>query len=73
VSADQIRTGTAVSWTWGAHTATGTVVEVHRERVTRTLQGAEITRNGTDDDPAYLIEQEDGARVLKLRSEVRRA
>ena len=33
----------------------------------------EITRNGTDDDPALLIEQEDGTRVLKLRSEVSRA
>lgn len=67
-----IRVGTDVSWTWGAHTATGTVVEIHRERVTRTLAGSEITRNGSDDDPAYVIEQEDGARVLKLRSEVDR-
>ena len=43
------------------------------EKVTRTLAGSEITRNGSDDDPAYLIEQEDGGRVLKLRSEVDRA
>jgi hypothetical protein len=41
--------------------------------VTRTLSGSEITRHGSDDDPALLIEQEDGARVLKLRSEVSRA
>jgi hypothetical protein len=68
-----IRKGTEVSWRWGAGTATGKVVEIHRERVTRTLAGSEITRNGSDDDPAYLIEQEDGAQVLKLSSEVSRA
>ena len=68
-----IRTGTEVTWRWGAHEASGKVVEVHTEKVTRTLDGSEITRNGSDDDPAYVIEQEDGARVLKLRSEVERA
>ncbi len=68
-----IREGTEVQWSWGNGTATGTVVAVHREKVTRTLAGSEITRNGSDDDPALLIEQADGARVLKLRSEVDRA
>lgn len=68
-----IREGSEVSWSWSGSTATGKVVEIHRERVSRTLGGSEITRNGSDDDPAYLIEQEDGSRVLKLRSEVERA
>lgn len=65
-----IRKGTEVSWSWGNGTATGTVVEIHREKVSRTIKGSEITRDGSDDDPAYVIEQEDGGRVLKLRSEV---
>jgi hypothetical protein len=68
-----IRRGTEVSWSWGNGTGTGRVVEIHQEKVTRTLGGSEITRNGSDEDPAYVIEQEDGARVLKLRSEVERA
>ena len=68
-----IRTGTEVSWRWGSSRATGKVVEVHTAKVTRALGGSEITRNGSGDDPAYVIEQEDGARVLKLRSEVERA
>ena len=68
-----IRTGTEVSWPWGNGTATGKVVEIHHDKVTRTLSGSEITRNGSDDDPALLIEQDDGAQVLKLRSEVSRA
>ena len=72
VAGMSIREGSEVSWSWGNGTATGTVVEIHRDKVTRTLQGSGITRNGSDEDPAYVIE-EDGARVLKLRSEVERA
>ena len=67
-----IRTGTTVTWKWGRSRARGKVTEVHREKVTRRSKGSEITRNGSDDDPAYVIEQEDGTTVLKLRSEVER-
>lgn len=67
-----IREGTTVRWAWGNGHAGGTVVEIHREKVTRTLKGSEVTRNGSDDDPAYVIETEDGDRVLKLASEVER-
>jgi hypothetical protein len=65
-----LRKGSAVRWKWGRAWAEGTVVEVHREKVTRTTKGEQITRNGSKDDPAYVIEQEDGTTVLKLRSEV---
>jgi hypothetical protein len=68
-----IRTGTPVTWSWGNGTAEGKVTEIHHDKITRTLGGSEITRNGSDDDPALLIEQEDGTEVLKLRSEVERA
>ena len=68
-----IREGTEVSWTWGSSTATGRVSEIHREKVTRTSKGSDITRNGSADDPAYVIEQDDGTTVLKLRSEVEQA
>jgi hypothetical protein len=68
-----IRTGTAVSWSWGQGTATGKVTEVHHDKVTRTTKGQEVTRNGSKEDPAYVIEQEDGTTVLKLRSELDRS
>jgi len=32
-----------------------------------------VTKNGSDDCPAYLIEQEDGTEVLKLHSELQRS
>lgn len=53
--------------------AWGKVTEVFKDRVTRTLNGSEITKNGSDEEPAYLIEQDDGAQVLKLATEVERA
>ena len=46
------------------------MVEAQCEAVTRTLQGSEITRKGSEDDPAYLIKQDDGDEVLKLGSEI---
>ncbi len=68
-----IRTGTVVTWNWGTSEAEGTVTEVHHDKVTRTTKGEQVTRNGSADDPAYVIEQEDGTVVLKLASEVERA
>ena len=66
-----LRKGSSVSWSWGRGTAEGKIAEVHHDSVSRTVKGSKITRNGTDDDPAYVIEQEDGTTVLKLRSELR--
>ena len=68
-----IRKGTTVKWKWGSSWAEGKVAEVHQDDVTRTTKGSEITRHGSADDPAYVIEQEDGTVVLKLSSEVERA
>jgi hypothetical protein len=63
-----IRKGSKVTWKWGSSTAEGKVAEIHREKVTRQIKGEKITRDGSKDDPAYLIEQEDGGKVLKLKS-----
>lgn len=65
-----IRKGSKVTWSWGNGTAEGTVAEVHHDEVERQIKGEKIKRKGSKDDPAYLIEQEDGGRVLKLKSEV---
>lgn len=65
--------GDAAEWDWGTGTASGRVVESFARRVQRTLKGSRIVRNGREDNPALLIEQDDGDRVLKLASEVRRA
>ena len=61
--------GDKVRWTWGSGTGTGTVTDVLTSGVTRTISGSEITRNATE--PAFLIEQEDGDRVLTSGSELK--
>ena len=70
---NKYQTNTKVEWDWGDGTASGYIREIFREKVTRTIKGTEVTRDGSDDDPAYIIEQEDGDRVLKLHSEIRKA
>lgn len=62
--------GTAVKWKWGNGWGRGKVDERFTEKVTRTIDGNEITRKASDDEPAYLIKQEDGGRVLKSHLEV---
>lgn len=62
-----------VKWKWGDNWAEGQVTRKYQEKVTRKLQGSEVTRNGTKKAPAYLIKQEDGTRVLKLHSEIEKA
>lgn len=62
--------GSTVKWSWGAGTAEGKVAERFDRRVQRTIKGAKVVRNGTSDNPAYLIEQEDGGKVLKRGSEL---
>ena len=64
------RKGSNVSWSWGSGTAAGKVEERFDRRVQRTLKGTKVVKNGTADNPAYLIEQDDGAKVLKRGSEL---
>ena len=62
--------GQYVEWNWGNGSATGKVTEHFKEKVTRTIDGNAVTRNADEDNPAYLIEQDDGSRVLKSESEL---
>lgn len=64
------RKGSKVSWKWSANTASGKIVERFTEKVTRTIKGTEVTREASSKEPAYLIEQDDGDKVLKSKSEL---
>ena len=64
------RKGDKVSWNWGNGIGEGEIKEIFTDDVTRTIKGAEVKRNATDDDPAYLIKQADGDEVLKSVSEL---
>lgn len=68
--ANSYRKGQAVTWHWGTGTAHGKVEERFERRVQRTIKGAKIVKNGTAENPAYLVSQDDGGRVLKRGSEL---
>ena len=62
--------GAQVVWKWGEHTARGVVRKVFTHRIERTMKGTTVTRAADRNNPAYLIEQEDGDAVLKSHSEL---
>lgn len=62
--------GDRVKWDWGDGEGTGQIQSLFAEKTTRKIKGTEVTRNGTSDDPALYIKQDDGDAVLKLASEV---
>lgn len=70
---DKFEPGTQVKWSWGEHIARGVVRKVFTHRIERTIKGATVARAADRENPAYLIEQEDGDAVLKSHSELHAA
>lgn len=68
-----IRKGSNVKWKWGDGYAKGEVTDTYKKKVTKTIDGSEITRDGEEGNKALYIKQSDGSRVLKLESEVEKA
>ena len=67
---NSFQTNQYVKWNWGNGTGCGQIEDRFEREVTRTLQGSEVTKDGSEDNPAYLIKQDDGDKVLKLGSEL---
>lgn len=62
--------GSKVEWKWLGGKISGKVVEVYTEKTVRMIKGKRITRNGSKENPAYLVESEAGNLALKLGSEL---
>ena len=62
--------GSYVTWKWGQGKAEGKVVASYNHLVSREIKGTTVTRSGSADDPAYLIQQKDSSEVIKLHSEL---
>ncbi|NTE87276.1 MULTISPECIES: DUF2945 domain-containing protein [Agrobacterium] len=69
----KFRKGTKVQWKWGSGKGEGKVAESFTEDVERKIEGSVIKRKASEEEPAYLIEQEDGGKVLKSHSELEKA
>lgn len=69
----KISVGNTVEWTWGRSKAEGKVAEKFTRDVERRIKGKTIKRKADAEEPAFLVRQEDGDRVLKSQSELRKA
>ena len=65
----KVKKGDEVTWKFGKGEAKGTVSEVHKEDVEKTVQGAKVKRKGSADEPALVIKQ-GSKKVIKSSSEV---
>lgn len=68
----KIAKGDEVEWKWGANKAEGTAAEKFTSDVERTIKGTRVKRKADKEEPAFLIKQEDGDRVLKSQSELKK-
>ncbi len=62
--------GSKVRWKWGQGYGTGVVQSAFTRKTTRKIDGEEVIRYGSKDDPAYYINSDNGNNVLKLHSEI---
>ncbi|MEW4563182.1 DUF2945 domain-containing protein [Bremerella sp. JC770] len=65
--------GDPVKWKWGNGYGRGNVKSRFTRKVSRKIDGSEITRDGSKNNPAYYIDTDDGGNVLKLGSELESA
>lgn len=65
--------GDTAKWSWGNGTGTGTIVQKYTQKRTLKIDGAEITRDASDDAPSFKIGQDDGSIVFKTVTEIDRA
>ena len=66
-----MKKGDKVTWKWGKGSAEGEIVKKHDEPIEKTIKGAHVKRNASEDEPAYEIKQDDGGKALKSESELK--
>lgn len=67
---NKYREGQQVKWKWGSGYGHGKVKSRFDRKVTRKIDGEEVTRDGSKDNPAYYVTVQDANNVLKLGSEL---
>jgi hypothetical protein len=70
---NEVATTTRIfEWEWGKGSASGNIREKFTSEVERTIKGSSVKRDASETDPAYMIEQDDGSKVLKSHSELKK-
>ena len=63
--------GQWVVWSWGQGQAEGTIQEYYDHTIHKVIQGTRVTRHGTPENPAYLIQRDNGLHTLRLHTELK--
>jgi hypothetical protein len=63
--------GSVVQWRWMGCTIVGSVKEIYTEPVAKIIKGKMIKRNGSEENPAFLVYSKAGNYALKLQSELK--
>ena len=67
-----MKKGDTVHWNWGKSEAEGKVEKVDTEPVEKTIKSTKVKRNASEEKPALEIKQENGSKVIKSESEVKK-
>ncbi len=66
-----MKKGDKVHWNWGKSKAEGTIKEKSEKTITKKIKGSEVKRKASKEEPAYIIEQQNGTEVIKSESELK--
>ncbi|MBL7556579.1 MAG: DUF2945 domain-containing protein [Bdellovibrionaceae bacterium] len=66
----KFKKGSPIQWRWLGNTIEGVVLEVFTKPVVREIKGKKIKRNGSAENPAYLVKSSAGNEALKLGTEL---
>lgn len=65
-----MKKGDKVHWNWGKSQAEGTIKQKSEKTITNKIKGTEVKRKASKEEPAYIIEQQNGTEVVKSESEL---
>ena len=66
-----MKKGDKVHWNWGKSQAEGTIKQKSEKTITKKIKDKEVKRNASKEEPAYVIEQQNGTEVVKSESELK--
>ncbi len=67
-----MKKGDKVHWNWGKSQAEGKIKEKSEKTITKKIKGTDVKRKASKDEPAYVIEQQNGNEVVKSESELKK-
>jgi hypothetical protein len=67
-----LKKGDNVEFEYAGKKGSGKVSSVQEKKVTKTIKGKAITRNGSKDNPAVEVTQDNGNKTLKKASQVKK-